>query len=97
MAVRIWNLGTSCPILVPLASGATLRLSPGQASEEIPDVEVVDNAKVDKLRRQRLIDIETTDTDESEATAESAAQPEEQAEPASKSRAPSRKRTTPSA
>lgn len=97
MAVRIRNLAMSGPVLVPLASGATVRLSPGQTSDEMPDVEVVDNAKVDKLRRQRLIDIETTETDESEVTAESAAQPEAQGEPDGKSRAPSRKRTDPSA
>ena len=96
MAVRIRSLTISGPVLVPLSSGTTVRLSPGQVSDEMPDVEVVDNAKVDKLRRQRLIDIETTETDESEAAAESGAQPEEQEESDRKSRSPSRKQTNPS-
>jgi len=61
MAVKIKNLVLSAPLSVPLSSGRTVRLSPGQVSEELPDVEVQDNAKVDKLLRQRLIDIEPTD------------------------------------
>jgi hypothetical protein len=58
--VKIKNLRTSGPILMPLTTGNTLRLSPGQASKELPDIEVADNAKVDKLRRQGVIDVETT-------------------------------------
>ena len=61
MAVKIKNLVLSAPVSVPLSSGRTVRLSPGQVSEELPDVEVQDNAKVDKLLRQRLIEIELTD------------------------------------
>jgi hypothetical protein len=93
MAVKIRNLTTSGPILVPLSSGTTVRLSPGQSSGEMPDVEVTDNAKVDKLRRQGLIDIEPTETDESEAAAESGTPPDAPGESDSKPRSPSRKRT----
>jgi len=61
MAVRIRSLVTTGPVLVPLATGTTVRLSPGQASDELPDVEVADNAKVDKLRQRGVIDVETAD------------------------------------
>jgi hypothetical protein len=60
MAVKIRSLVTSGPIVVPLSSGSSMRLSPGQISQELPDVEVVDNAKVDKLRRLGVIDVEST-------------------------------------
>ena len=93
MAVRIRSLTRSGHLLVPLSSGTTVRLSPGQSSGEMPDVEVTDNAKVDKLRLQGLIDVETTETEESEAAAESAEEPQAQGESDRKSRAPSRKRT----
>lgn len=59
MAVRIRSLVTSGPVLIPLSSGLTLRLSPGQVSDDLPDVEVANNAKVDKLQRQGMIDVAT--------------------------------------
>ena len=59
MAVRIRSLVTSGPVLVPLSSGTTLRLSPGQVSDDLPDVEVANNAKVGKLQRQGMIDVAT--------------------------------------
>jgi hypothetical protein len=62
MGVKIRNLLTSGPIIVPLSTGASVRLSPGQISDELPDVAVADNPKVDKLRTQGLIDVEETDT-----------------------------------
>ena len=49
MAVRIRNLDVTGPVLVPLATGAALRLSPGEVSSDLTDVEVANNAKVDKL------------------------------------------------
>jgi hypothetical protein len=58
MAVRIRSLLVSGPIVVPLNTGQSVRLSAGQASDELPDVEVAGNAKVDKLRRQGAIDVE---------------------------------------
>ena len=58
MPVKIRNLKGSGPIFVSLNTGANLRLSPGQTSEELSDVEVVDNAKVEKLLARGVIDIE---------------------------------------
>lgn len=57
MPVDIRNL-TPRFVLVPLNSGRTLRLSPGQTSGELPDVEVQNNPKVDKLVRQHTIAVE---------------------------------------
>jgi hypothetical protein len=65
MAVRIRSLLVSGPIMVPLTTGRNVRLSPGESSAELHDVEVADNAKVDKLRRQGVIEVETTTSDES--------------------------------
>ena len=59
MAVRIRSLVASGPVLVPLSSGTTVRLSPGQVSGDLPDVEVANNAKVDKLKRQGMIAVAT--------------------------------------
>ncbi|MEC4018794.1 hypothetical protein [Streptomyces sp. H27-D2] len=61
MAVKIKNLRTSGPIAVPLSTGTTLRLSPGQVSQELHDVEVADNAKVEKLRGRGEIEVEAVD------------------------------------
>lgn len=59
MVVRIKSLQVAGPLLVPLNSGGTMRLSPGQVSAELPDVETADNAKVDKLVRRRAIEVLT--------------------------------------
>jgi hypothetical protein len=58
MAVRIRSLATSGPVVVPLTSGGTVRLSPGEASEELAEVEVTDNAKLEKLRGRRMVEVE---------------------------------------
>ncbi|SRR6266704_1680188 len=68
MPVKIKSLLISRPIVVPLTTGATLRLSPGETSAELPDVEIKNNAKVDKLQAQGAIEIETA----SKATAKRA-------------------------
>jgi hypothetical protein len=57
MPYTISNLSSS-PIIVALNSGRNLRLSPGTSSEDIRDAELKDNAKVNKLKQQRLIAIE---------------------------------------
>jgi hypothetical protein len=54
MSVVIKNL-TSRPLIVPLNSGTNLRLSPGEVSDDIEDVEVKANSKTEKLLRQRAI------------------------------------------
>jgi len=69
MAVRIRSLLVSGPLMVPLSSGGSVYLSPGEVTGELPDVDVMNNAKVDKLRTRRLIDVEQVD--------ETPAEPEE--------------------
>ena len=59
MAVRVTSLLISRPIVVPLGSGSSLRLSPGQTSDEIPDVEVQDNPKIERLKDQGVIAVES--------------------------------------
>lgn len=63
MAIRIKSLLVSGPVVVPLNSGATVRLSPGQTSGELPDVEVADSQKVAKLAGRGVIAVETDDGD----------------------------------
>lgn len=58
MAIRIKSLLVSGPVMVPLNSGLTVRLSPGQTSAELADVEAADNPKVDKLRGRGAIEVE---------------------------------------
>jgi hypothetical protein len=58
MTVRIKNL-TQQPLQVALTSGSSLRLSPGQSSPELHEVEVSQNAKIAKLQAQHLIAVET--------------------------------------
>lgn len=70
MAVRIRSLATSGPVVVTLTSGGTVRLSPGEASDELAEVEVTDNAKLEKLRSRRMVDVEpATDDDTAERSA----------------------------
>ena len=54
MSVAITNL-TSRPLLIALNSGASLRLSPGEVADKVPDVELKNNSKIDKLVGQRAI------------------------------------------
>ena len=60
MPVKIKNLTTG-PLWLSFNSGNTLRLSPGQTSGDIPDVEVTNNPKLEKMERQRLIDVHHTE------------------------------------
>jgi hypothetical protein len=78
MAVRIRSLLVSGPLLVPLSSGGTLRLSPGQVTDELPDVEVANNAKVDLLRAQRLIDVEESSTTGKSSTDDEDGEPDDE-------------------
>jgi|1185.fasta_scaffold93768_2 hypothetical protein len=73
MPVTFTNLQPRRHLLVPLASGATLRLSPGQSSDEVPDVEIQDSPKIDKLRRQGVLDVAVTaDTTDGEQAGKAA-------------------------
>lgn len=49
---------TDRPVLLAFNSGQTLRLSPRSISQDIPDVEIVNNSKVAKLTAQNIIAIE---------------------------------------
>jgi hypothetical protein len=57
MAAAIKNLTTK-PIYVSLNSGTDLRLSPGEITGGVEDVELADNAKVAKLLDQRAISVD---------------------------------------
>jgi hypothetical protein len=57
MTFAIKNL-TLRPIIVPLNSGTNLRLSPGETARDIPDVELKDNTKIDKLLSQHIIAVQ---------------------------------------
>ena len=86
MPVKISNLLASGPVLVPLNTGTTLHLSPGETSQELPDVEVADNAKIEKLLARGVINVERLE--DSAAPADETAEPdsgppeEEPSEPA---------------
>jgi hypothetical protein len=54
LPIRIKNL-TLRPVIVPLNSGTNLRLSPGEASGDVQEVELKENPKVDKLLSRRVI------------------------------------------
>jgi len=75
MPVAIKNL-SSRPIFVPLNSGANIRLSPGEVAEKIPDVELKDNTKVDKLVSQRTIAVAKQERTEEKAASEAEAEEE---------------------
>jgi hypothetical protein len=57
MPVTFVNRSASRPLLIPLTNGKSLRLSPGGRSDKLPDREAESNPKVDKLRRQGLLDV----------------------------------------
>jgi hypothetical protein len=57
MSVRITNL-TNRPVIFSLSSGTTLHLSPRATSSDLPDVEIKNNAKVEKLQRQFIISVD---------------------------------------
>ena len=59
MPVTFVNRSASRPLLIPLTNGQTLRLAPGGSSGKLHDREVENNPKVDKLRRQGLLDVLT--------------------------------------
>jgi hypothetical protein len=78
MSVTIKNL-TSRSLFVPLNSGTNLRLSPGEVSEEVHAMELKENSKIEKLKRQRAIAIELRKEEEggakqAEKTAETKAE-----------------------
>ncbi len=71
MPVTIRNL-TSRPMLVPLNSGETLRLSPRQTSQELAEAEVNDNLKINRLRGRHAIAVEQIEKETVESAKEAA-------------------------
>jgi hypothetical protein len=92
MPVVVTNLSSS-PLLLRLTSGATLRLSPGSASEALADVEVQKNPKVDRLRDQRVNLVEPATEEQAEAPGDPAEEPPPAADAGTGQR--SRKRAEP--
>ena len=69
---------------MPLNSGTNLRLSAGEVSDKFHDVELTNNPKIEKLRLQRSIAIETQSTESIDAPASTDAAPAETARPRKK-------------
>jgi hypothetical protein len=89
MPVTVRN--TSSQLMhVPLASGSNLRLAPGQASDELPDAEVTNNARIDELQRRGAIEVTRTAENPSPPVARGTAAPA--AEDTSTDRASAKKR-----
>lgn len=62
MSIKLENL-TDRPVLLVLSSGESLRLSPGETSAELHEVEIQNNLKVDKLVKQRVIAVSASKTE----------------------------------
>lgn len=70
MATKLRSLLVTGPVTVPLSSGATVRLSPGEVSEELPDAEVANNSRIEGLRQRGVIEVETTESEQEKAESE---------------------------
>ena len=86
MPITLTNRLVSGPLIVPLSSGASLRLSPGQTSSELQDVEIAANPALDKLVQRGLVEVQRLDGEEepavdppeaADAEPEAAAKPEQ--------------------
>lgn len=67
MPVTFTNRSLSGPVIVPLASGASLRLSPGETSPELPDVEAEANPALEKFVARGLVEVGQVDAGRSDA------------------------------
>ena len=74
MPVQIENV-TNRPVLLRLNSGATLHLAPRSISSEILEVEVSDNAKVQKLVERSVIQLQAKEKMEAPAQAAEKSKP----------------------
>lgn len=61
MPFTLTNTLSSGPLVIFLASGATVRLSPGQTSGELADVEVLDNPKIEKLLQRGVLEVHSSE------------------------------------
>lgn len=85
MPITLTSRLVSGPLIVLLSSGASLRLSPGQTSSELQDVEVAGNPALDKLVQRGLVEVQRLDEEEpaadpleaADAKPEAAAEPEQ--------------------
>ncbi len=93
MPVKIKNLAPRS-ILLPLNSGITLRLSPGEVTGELNDAEIKENPKVQKMQGQRSISVEQLD-DKSAAKKRKAAEAEAGAQGEVKAAAPEEDKAEP--
>lgn len=57
MPFTLTSKQTSGPLVLILPSGATVRLAPGETSPELPDVEVLDNPKLARLRQLGVLEV----------------------------------------
>ena len=79
MAYTITNL-TKHLLVLPLNSGATLHLAPGETSNAVEDYELVKNAKVEKLMSQGMISSSSHESEgDREASADASSRPAESA------------------
>jgi len=68
MSLRITN-NTNQLLLVPLNSGETIYLAPGESSDPVDEVETKDNQKIEKMSRGGLIEVAPVDDQEAAAGA----------------------------
>ncbi|MGK5114714.1 MULTISPECIES: hypothetical protein [unclassified Geodermatophilus] len=61
MPYILTSKASSRPLLVFLASGSSVRLSPRQESEVLADVDVLDVPAIERLERQGLLDVRRVD------------------------------------
>ena len=80
MSVRLKNLRAAGPLYVPLTSGHSVRLSPQQSSEELPEIEVRDNPKITRLVDQGDLAIVHTGGSARRTRGQDAAKPVDQVE-----------------
>jgi len=69
MPITLTSLVPSGPVHVPMATGGTLRLSPGQTSEQLPDAEATNNPTLDKLVDAGIVELRSTGKPASRAKA----------------------------
>jgi hypothetical protein len=62
MPFTLTSKQTSGPLVLILPSGTTVRLGPGQTSPELPDVDVLDNPKLTRLRQLGVLEVVPVET-----------------------------------
>jgi hypothetical protein len=57
MPLMITSLLVNGPLMIPLTGGASVRLEPGATSDPLPEADVLNNAKIEKLVAQGVIEV----------------------------------------